>query len=273
MRENELLEELRRLPMRSSAVAELLTVLDDVDASARQVARALERDPSLCLRVLHLANSPYFGLAGTVTNVERAVVALGGSVIRSLAVSTAAGLFGERGDLMPDGFWGHSVAVAAASAIVAQAVGAPAGDTLCAGLLHDVGAALAYRYAPDRHAQCAAQPIDEVLTAEAQAFGGDHSELGAVALDVWHVPAVIVDAVRRHHAADVDAAAGAVTRCVRAGEALARALAGSTGPQLVEPCLELDVALADVGLPGADVDALLRSVDESSGELGALLAA
>jgi HD-like signal output (HDOD) protein len=173
VQEAQLLDELRRLPLRHSVVAQLLAVLDDPESSADDVARSLELDPSLCVRVLHLANSPYFGLVGKVGNVERAVIALGGSVIRSLAVSTAAGLFSERAEQMPDGFWAHSVAVAAASALVAQSAGAPPGEALCAGLLHDLGSALAFRFCPDEHAACAALGIDRVLAAELAAFGAD----------------------------------------------------------------------------------------------------
>jgi HD-like signal output (HDOD) protein len=44
--------------MRPSAVSQVLVVLDDPDAGADDVASALQSDPSLCARILHLANSP-----------------------------------------------------------------------------------------------------------------------------------------------------------------------------------------------------------------------
>lgn len=270
VRETELVDELRRLPMRHSVVAQLLTVLDDPDTSAVDVAHALELDPSLSVRVLHLANSPYFGQSGQVANLHRAVVVLGNSVVRSLAVSTAAGLFAERGELMPDGFWGHSLAVAAGAALVAAGAGVATGDALCAGLLHDVGAALAFRFRPDDHARCAAGAVDDVLAAEASVFGGDHAALGAVALEAWQLPAALVAAIAGHHGA-LDDDAAPLTRCVRAGEALAIAL--GEAPQLVEPRPEPAPALAAVGLGDRDIDALLARVGEHTGDLGALLAA
>lgn len=270
VRETELLDELRRLPMRHSVVAQLLAVLDDPDTSAIDVAHSLELDPSLSVRVLHLANSPYFGHSGEVANLHRAVVLLGNSVVRSLAVSTAAGLFAERGELMPDGFWGHSLAVAAGAALVAPACGVATGDALCAGLLHDIGAALAFRFRPDDHARCTTEPPESILAAEAETFGGDHAQLGAAALDAWQLPVELVDAIASHHAAlDVDVTP--LARCVRAGEALAIALGAA--PHLAEPHAELVPALEAVGLPGHDVEALLERVGEHTGDLSALLAA
>jgi len=268
----ELLEELRRLPMRQSVVTQVLGVLDDPSRSARDVAHALEVDPSLCVRVLHLANSPYFGLSGKVGSVERAVVALGNSVIRSLAVSTAAGLFAERSDQMPEGFWGHSVATAAGASLVAQLTRLPAGDALCAGLLHDLGAALLFRHMPDDVRRAWSVPAGEVLDSELQTFGHDHAQLGAIALEAWKLPATIVGAIRDHHLAP-DEVEGRLVRCVIAGEALARSVAGDHGPALAEPAPDPHAALAAAGLPDVDVDSLLERVGEDSSGLGSVLAA
>jgi putative nucleotidyltransferase with HDIG domain len=282
VQQSDLLDELRRLPMRHSVVTQVLGVLDDPDSSAREVAGSLEGDPSLSVRVLHLANSPYFGLSGKVSNVERAVIALGNSVIRSLAVSTAAGLFAERSDQMPAGFWAHSVSVAAATALVAQTAHVSSGDALCAGLLHDLGSALAFRYQPEQHEACLLAGPDGLLVAEVAAFGADHGALGALALEAWHLPEHIVTAVRSHHddehagvdtAADTAGARASVTRCVRAGEALAVLLAGETGPRPVEPERDLHEVLNAAGLGDIDIDDLLTKVDERTDDLGALLAA
>lgn len=267
-----LLEELRRLPMQRSIVTQVLGVLDDPAKSAADVAHALEVDPSLCVRVLHLANSPYFGLSGKVGSVERAVVALGNSVIRSLAVSTAAGLFAERSDQMLTGFWGHSVATAAAASFVAQMTRLPSGDALCAGLLHDLGAALLHRHAPAEADDAWSRPVEEILDAERLAFGHDHAELGALALEAWRLPSTITCAVRDHHQdpATVDSR---LTRCVIAAEALARVTAGDSGPCLREPAADPETALIAAGLPTSNVDELLERVGEDSSNLAGLLAA
>ncbi len=268
----ELLEELRRLPMQQSVVTQVLGVLDDPSKSAADVAQSLQVDPSLCVRVLHLANSPYFGLSGKVGSVERAVVALGNSVIRSLAVSTAAGLFAERSDNIPAGFWQHSVSTAAAASLVAQLTRIPAGDALCAGLLHDLGSALLFRHLPEEATEVWDRPVDEIIEAERAAFAHDHAELGALALEAWKLPPSVVAAVRDHHV-PVDVAEGRLTKCVIAAEALANEIAGEHGPRLAEPAPDPAAALAAIGLPETDVAALLERIGEDADGLGGMLAA
>ncbi|HET9730929.1 MAG TPA: HDOD domain-containing protein, partial [Acidimicrobiia bacterium] len=223
MRTTEVLEELRRLPLRPTAVTRVLAILDHPSASAEDVATALQADPSLTARLLQLANSAYFGLSGKIGSVERAVVALGRSVIRSLAVSTAAGLFGDD-HAMPDGFWSHSVAVAAGTSIAARQAGIVVGDALCAGLLHDLGTALLFRFDPDGYDELLETVRDPRLLApnEVYTFGGDHAMIGAFALEQWHLPDPILDALRYHHSAPLDVG-DKLGRTVIAGEAMARA--------------------------------------------------
>lgn len=260
--------------MRPSAVTHVLSVLDDESASARDVALALQTDPALSARILHLANSPYFGLSGKVGNVERAVVALGAATVRSLAVSTAAGLFGADAEEMPDGFWRHSVAVAAGSSIAARFCHVPPGDALCAGLLHDLGAALEYRIDNEGYRARVALGLEpsSYLEAEAESYSGDHAVIGAFALDAWRLPVAIVDAIRLHHAdpAVVDDKLG---RVVIAGEALARAAdeSDTSGEWAHEPVRDPAESFHALGLTAVSVDTLVRRTAEEAEALDAVL--
>lgn len=271
MRATDVLEELRRLPMRPSAVWQALVVLDDPAASADEIATALQSDPALCARILHLANSPYFGLSGKVSSVERAVVALGTSVVRSLAVSTAAGMFSDRPGEVPAGFWRHSVSVAAGSSIAARMCSVPAGDAMCAGLLHDLGAALVFRLDRPGYERLLRNDRPHTLCAEeAQVYGGDHAMVGAFALDAWKLPRSIVGALRGHHLNPLDAGEK-LARVVIAGEALARA--ALAGEELFphEPASDAGEAFAALGLRGVSLDNLVRRTAEETELLDDLL--
>ncbi len=272
VRTTDVLEQLRRLPMRPSAVSQVLVVLDDPNASATEIASSLQADPSLCARILHLANSPYFGLSGKVDSIERAVVALGASVLRSLAVSTAAGMFGEKPEDMPPGFWRHSVSVAAGASIAARMCNIAAGDAMCAGLLHDLGAALVFRfdregYGP-RIADGAGDP-QTLCAEEAEAYGGDHAMIGAFALDAWKLPVSVVDALRLHHTNPLDVGEK-LGRVVIAGESLARA-AFEAPPFAHEPAFDPDEAFAALGLKGVSIDTLVNRTAEETNLLDGLL--
>lgn len=275
MQTTDVLEELKRLPMRPSSVSHALAILDDPNASAREVASALQTDPTLCARLLHLANSPYFGLSGKVANIERAVVALGGSTVRSLAVSTAAGMFGQR-DEMPEDFWEHSMAVAAGASIAARFAHVSPGDALCAGLLHDLGSALLYRLDRDHYNARLAQGLDPqaYLASEHDAYGGDHAVIGAFALDAWKLPVSICDAIRNHHR-DPTSVDDKLTRVVIAGEALASAAYcdPETGvrPHGHEPVVDPTDAFRAMGLTAISVENLVRRTAEEAEALDAVL--
>jgi putative nucleotidyltransferase with HDIG domain len=272
VRTTDVLEQLRKLPMRPSAVTQVLVILDDPNASARDIASSLQSDPSLTARILHLANSPYFGLSGKIGSIERAVVALGGSVLRSLAVSTAAGMFAGDPNDMPPGFWHHSVSVAAGASIAARMSSVTAGDAMCAGLLHDLGAALLFRFDREGYGERLTHGGDPDALAgeEATAYGGDHALIGAFALDAWKLPVTIVDALRHHHTNPLDVA-DKLGRVVIAGEALARA-AFEDPPFTHEPAADPASAFAALGLRAVSIDGLIARTAEETEILDGLLA-
>lgn len=209
--------------MRAGISAQVLLALDDPNIAPGDVAAIIQTDPSLAARVLRLANSPYFGLNGSVASCTQAIVVLGFSVIRSLSVSSAAGLFGESGRGMPSGFWEHAARVAAGASLVARYRGLPPGDAFSAGLLHDLGRALLFRHDPVRYERLEAEYGRDTLAlvaAEREEYGIDHAEAAAMVLEQWGLPHTLVDAVRMHHQPieDVD---GRIARFVLVGEALA----------------------------------------------------
>jgi putative nucleotidyltransferase with HDIG domain len=270
VRESQLVEELRRLPLQPSSVTRVLAVLDDPALGASDVARAVAPDVGLCARILRLANSPYFGTVGRIGSIDRAVTVVGYSVVRSLAITTAAGLVGD-GARVPAGFWSHSGAVAMASSLVARRWRMPAADALCAGLLHDVGAALAYRHDPSTHEAVTARGPAELLAAETEAYGAHHGELGAIALRAWRLPETIVAAVAAHH--DVPAeGAPTLTHVVVVAEALVRSVMGDALGVAVEPESDAELLLRS-GLTVADVEDLRRRIEDDGDGFGTLLVA
>ena len=261
---------LSELPMQQSAISRALVVLDDPNASAPEVAVVLESDPALCVRALQLANSAHYGMSGRVTSVDQAVVTLGATTMRTLVVGTASGVFGRPDDL-PPGFWRHSVSVAAASAIAARMFGVARGDAICAGLLHDLGTALLYRFDRDDYAGRIVDPdgVDTFLADEVDAYGADHAMLGADALAAWNLPPVIVDALRTHHRNPHELTAK-LSRVVILGEALARA-AFDLPTFNHEPAEDPESVFAALGLTIASVDTFVERTAEETETLAGLL--
>lgn len=216
-------EDLGRLPAQPAAALKVLRLVEDPRSSAADLARLIEADPVLSARVMRLANAPYYGLSRKVGSASRAVVLLGFSTVRALAVSAACSLLADDASLGPAGFWSHSVATAAAASVVAGELGAPAGEAFSCGLLHDIGVALLFRR--DRTGYTglltAGEPSREaLLAAEAAQFGLTHTEAGAAALESWRFPPAFVRAVADHHNPP-ERVGNSLGRMVVAGQALA----------------------------------------------------
>lgn len=268
--QTDFMEELRRLPTRSAVVGQVLSILDDPNAGAHEIAQVIQQDPALSLRVMQLANSAYFGGAGTVASIDRAVVAVGMAMLRPVVVISASSSLHD--DVMPDGFWEHAVEVAAATARIAGLAGLPTGDALCAGLLHDLGTALLFRWDTENWQArvTTAVTAEDVLTAEHDAYGRNHAQFGAFALETWSLPAALVTAVGDHHANVADVT-DRLTLALIAGEAVARAaFPGELATR--EPASDPEEALWALAQPPASVDELMTRVIEDAAQLGETLA-
>jgi putative nucleotidyltransferase with HDIG domain len=239
-----LAKELARLPAQPVAAVRVLQMVEDPRASAADLARLIEADPALSARVIRLANAPYYGLARRVASASRAVVLLGFSTVRALAVGAACGLLDDAVRAGSGRAWLHSVTTAASCSVVARAIGYPTSDAFSAGLLHDVGRTLLERTEPDRYAavtlRMAVDGVD-LLEAEEDEFGHDHAWVGADVLEAWRFPPVFVRAVASHHRPP-EMVADTLSRIVIVGHALAAECEERPGDEPHRPLAEcLDV--------------------------------
>jgi putative nucleotidyltransferase with HDIG domain len=264
-----LIEQLTELPAQPSAALRVLWLLDDPDCSLADLGKLIEADPALSARVMHLANSSFYGLAQQVSSALRAVTVLGQVTVRALAAVSAGGLLDAGGKAVPDGFWHHATNSAAGASVVARRMRIAASEAFSAGLLHDIGAALLYRHAPDQYEavlQFASLDPENRLAFEQRVFGLDHAVAGSAALKAWRFPAPFVEAVRTHH----DPLGGfrsPLARCIVAGEALAVHHSDDRD----EPHPRVDHALGEAGIPVDELDGLVVAMDAEAEALTAFL--
>lgn len=189
---------------RAGAAVRVLQLVDDPDAAASDLARAIGTDPLLAARVLRTANSTYYGLSGRVSTLAFAVSVLGFQGVRSIAVMAAAGI--DDAQSAPEGFWQAAALCSTGGEIIAPMLGADPGDAFSVGLLHLIGSAMLHQVrGPDDGPISVCLPSrhdsDAVLSAEREAFGLGHDEIGAEVLAGWHVPPRLCTLVERHHRA------------------------------------------------------------------------
>jgi putative nucleotidyltransferase with HDIG domain len=194
--------EINKIPPHRDVALRVISLLDDPEASLTELSRLVANDVALATRVLRLANSSFFGRRSDITAIDRAIIAVGFSTVRTFAVSAAFDLFAEQRAPLPKDFWNHAMTSAAASTVLARHARVNTSDAFSAGLIHDVGVALLFRSDPARYQEHIITPdLGEVaaLQVEKALFGSNHVEAAVEGLADVRFPNALIDAVATHH--------------------------------------------------------------------------
>jgi HD-like signal output (HDOD) protein len=189
------------LPTIPVLLVHILAVVDGDRTSARDLVDVLQRDQSLTARILRLANSSFFGCPREVASLTRAVMLLGFTAVRNLALGVKIWDTLRTGtNFSIAALWEHSSLVAAASKLVAQRTHAAEPEAaFTAGLLHDVGqVVLRLRFGAD-YDRVVGEGDSGIAEREEAAFGVDHAQAGAWLAEAWSLPVWIAEAAGHHH--------------------------------------------------------------------------
>lgn len=198
-------EHFKRLPGSPKAVQRVLELVRSPDVSVAEIARAVEADLVLTLRVLRTANSPFYGSRGGIAAMRDACRVLGvhtlGNVatgVLAMAQFPATGEFAEwRREL-----WRHGAAVGAIARALARHQKLSTDTAYTAGLLHDIGRMALQACFPAQYALVLKRRDSgglQLRDAETAMFGLDHCVVGAELVRVWQIPPTISNALAQHH--------------------------------------------------------------------------
>ena len=198
----------RNLPSVPDLVLRLEEELRRRQPSINEVTSIIEQDPSLSLRILSVANSAFYRRGREATSVKQAMVRLGFMEVRRLAVAVVLiDNYKNASSESPGLFWGHSLATAFATKVVAsfcrtkldpQMVEA----SFTIGLLHDLGVLVLQTLFPKEYRALSEQLNDvggEISKLELANWQIDHGEVGAVLMRRWELPETMCEAVQYHH--------------------------------------------------------------------------
>lgn len=141
------LEETLDMPPMPETAQKIIDLRMDPDAETEELAKLVNQDPGLAAQVISWANSPYYGIASPIVNVQEAVVrVLGFDLVINLALGLSLGRTLEVPKDGPQGytpFWQQSVYTAAMMSELVRALPPGSRPTqgiayLC-GLLHNFG--------------------------------------------------------------------------------------------------------------------------------------
>ena len=200
------------LPSFPTVVMDVLGQLRNPETHMNEIAVELERDPGLCIRVLRAVNSAASGLSKRVNHVGHAVSLLGRSRLESIVLSVAVKSALPAIDV--EGFhYGNFWYTAAKRACMARRLArhlhpATESESFTAGLLQDLGIPLLVLRKKAEYVavyrQWQSNPDMDLAVLESDAFGFDHTEVGAVVAGHWSLPDYLITAIAGHHDWDGD---------------------------------------------------------------------
>lgn len=202
------------LPVLPEAASLIMTETERGDWSASRIVDALRRDAAMAAHLLRLSNSVAFSGASRVVSLQQAVARLGGSTLRQVALVIAceskadvASAFAAELKVL----FRHSLTVALFARAIARQRRTNVEEAFLAGLLHDMGWAVALGTLAKLEPEGDRSAVLELATSL-------HHALGAEVARAWKLPEQVAIAIaEHHHAAPVGLAA-----TVALADALAR---------------------------------------------------
>ena len=200
-----LVGELSTLP---EVTVRIIEIVEDPRSTARDLHEIIKNDPALSAKVLKVVNSAFYGLPGQVASVDRAIILLGLSAVKNIAIAASIARLFKGGKLSDDfsakDLWRHSVAVGVCARLISKASGVVAGgdEVFLAGLIHDLGLLV--------ERQAFSKQLGEViqrtkagegtfLEMENLVIGADHQGFGEALTTKWKFPRHLRAAVGFHH--------------------------------------------------------------------------
>lgn len=204
---NRLIREIEQLPTLPIVSERIMQVIDDENATFKEIVGIVEKDQALALKLLKIANSSFYGSLSKVSSLEHAMIKLGMREVKSIVLGFSVQNFfpdTKNGAFDRKRFWEHAVVVSQVAKLLGTHFRIGNDDSLfLSGLVHDMGKVVLDQYFHKEFLEI----IDEVSSngstfsqAEKNILGTTHYQIAAKILKQWHFPNNVAFQVLYHHA-------------------------------------------------------------------------
>jgi HD-like signal output (HDOD) protein len=196
----------KHLPSAPKILPRLKLLLHDGNSALDEIVTLIRLDPGLAMRVLQVANSPYFFTGARCLTIDEAVRRVGYDEIYALASYAVAAQVLNRPlavyGIEPNASWARSVGAALAAEAIAEFTGDDPAVAYTVGLLHGIGmiAIDEWSLRTGRGLKFTVSGFPaEATEDERRALGFTQADAGAALLREWEFPDEIVEPVRSQY--------------------------------------------------------------------------
>lgn len=191
---------LKDIPAMPNIIVKVLKLMHSETAGAPEMAAVIKCDQALCVKMLALINSAYYGFGKQITSINMAISLLGLQKTKNIVVTVAMSpLLSFQG---AKSLWQHSLYTAVGCEYIAEKYNLiNPDDAFVMGFMHDIGKVVLNLIDADRYQSYLVSGIhpDKRIEDERAKFDTDHCSTGSLLAVRWQLPEVIKDAIRFHH--------------------------------------------------------------------------
>ncbi len=194
------------LPSLPAVALQVIELTADVNVSLKELARTIQNDQGLSAKILKTVNSSFYGLRQRCTTIDKALVMLGLSPVKSLALgfSLVDSLHDPSHESEFDyvSYWRRGLFTGIAGKIAAERAGYEIGDEVfLGGLLQDVGMIAMYTALGDSYLEVLRKAGEDhrvLIRHELEHLDLQHTSVGAMLVARWKLPDELVLPVKYH---------------------------------------------------------------------------
>ena len=198
MKIDQLFDQVYKIPQVPEVVRTLIVQMNDPDADMEAIAKNVEKEQVIALKVLRVVNSAYFGLSRKLSSINEAVVMLGMGQLKTLIVASGmVASIPEIKNFDVKSFWSNSFRTAAYAKWLATKTDVDEDLVFTAGLVSGLGTVLIYLGAPR-----AANEIDQHIKAGNTRYSIEQKKLGFTSQEVcaelcrrWKFPEDLINTI------------------------------------------------------------------------------
>jgi len=196
------------LPAPRQAAIQIMRACAQEDVNNQMLAKLASNDPQLTAELLRIVNSPFFGVAGEVSSIVRAISMIGHRALRNMVLCVSV-----KDALKPESingfnvteFWEDTLRRAAAGKLLAAVVGINKDDCYTACMLQDFGLLVMFHVLNESQADWSEFiKLDPQQRRELELanFATSHDSVSAMLAKSWSLPVHFIQAIEKHHEAE-----------------------------------------------------------------------